>query len=62
MDLWQRVVEFENKYLACPQNLRLQRIYRTQYLDHQKIFDSCYSEAKRNFEREKRYNIEHLNT
>ncbi len=62
MDLWQRVVESENKSMASPQNSRRQQIDRTQYLDQQNLFESCYSKAKRNFEREKQYNIEHLNT
>ncbi len=62
MDPCQRVVESENKYLACPQNSRLRQIYKTQYLDQQKLFDSCYSKGKTNFERQKQYNIEHLNT
>ncbi len=60
IDLWQSVVESENKYFACPQNVR--QIYRTEYLGKQKLFDSFYSKAKRNFEREKLYNIERLNT
>jgi len=62
MNLWYKVVESENKYLASPQNSRLRQMYRTQYLNQQNLFDSCYSKAKRNFEREKRCNIERLNT
>ncbi len=60
--LWYNVAEAESKYLQCPQHSHVRRRFRSEYLNQQNIFDSCYSKTMRNFERDKRKDIERLNT
>ncbi len=54
--------EAESNYLSSQQNCRARRALLATFKQEQNTFDKSYRRAKCKFERDKRINIERLNT
>lgn len=61
-ELWTDMCKAESNYLKAAQNSVNRRSLLNVFKNKQYVFDKAFKKAKRKFEREKRFNIEHLNT
>jgi hypothetical protein len=59
---WKNLCKAEYEYLASRQNSRARRHLLNNFKQKQNIFDKSFRKAKCKFERDKRINIERLNT